>query len=83
MKIIMIHELARVVMCAFASQNTPKKFHRSKPLKVNATRGEAVDSIEGVIIGEEVSLAIPSHSTIQTTNPSDIIVVIRMLSGNN
>lgn len=83
LKIVVIHELAHVVMYAFASQDTPKKFRGSKPLKANATRGEAGDSLEGVMIGGEVSLAIPSHSTIQTTDPSDIIVVIRMSSGNN
>jgi hypothetical protein len=69
-------------MYAFASQDTPKRFCGSKPLKANAARGEAGDSLEGVMIGGEVSLAIPSHSTIQMTDPSDIIIVIRMSSGD-
>ncbi|KAG1821030.1 uncharacterized protein BJ212DRAFT_1478130 [Suillus subaureus] len=82
LKVVIIHELAHVVMYTFVSQDTPQRFHGNGPLEANAARGEAGDSMEMEMIGGEVNLAIPSDYTIQTINPSDLIIVVRMTRGN-
>ncbi|KAG1798502.1 uncharacterized protein HD556DRAFT_1305964 [Suillus plorans] len=78
--ITIIHELAHIVMYTFTSQDTSLKFHGNMPLEADAKRGEAGASIETVMIGGEAFLATPSRSTIQTVDPSHVIIVVATTS---
>ncbi|KAG1878618.1 hypothetical protein C8R48DRAFT_805232 [Suillus tomentosus] len=81
--ITIIHELAHIVMYTFTSQDTPVKFHGNMPLEADTERGEAGASIERVMIGGEAFLATPSGFTIQTVDPSHVIIVVATTSGDD
>ncbi|KAG1903819.1 uncharacterized protein F5891DRAFT_1015239 [Suillus fuscotomentosus] len=81
--ITIIHELAHIVMYTFASQDTPVKFYGNVPLKADAEKGEAAASLERVMFGGEVFLATPSSFTIETVDPSHVIILVATESKDN
>jgi hypothetical protein len=83
--IVIIHELAHVVMHIFATQPTPVRFYgtcglENNPSGVNGAsvaQGESGDSMEDVMAGGDVSLALPLGCELHNVNPDDVRIVVR------
>ena len=79
----MIHELAHVIMFTFSHNPTPTRFHGHTIVNRNPPGigrfNEIVprDSIETVMVGGNISLAIPNDRDIIGIEPEAVVVVVR------
>jgi hypothetical protein len=93
LQVAIIHELAHVVMHTFASQPTPVEFSGNRGLEGNVSgverngaevaQGELGGSMEDVMVGGYVSMALPLGCELYNVNPDTIQITVRGPTGGS